>query len=177
MSGTLLNRIVGAFCIAGILAFVVSILGDQLVQPGKHTPAGTVKAGPAVAPQKKPEEQKLDPIGPLLASAKLDAGKRQANKCTACHTLAKGDDAKKLGPPLWNIVGRKAGKLEDYSFSKAMEKMTGAWDYETLNAFIYKPKRYVRGTKMGFAGISKPQDRADLIAYLRTLSDQLAPLP
>ncbi len=177
MAGTLLSKIIGALCIAGLLAFAVGMLGDSLVTPGKQVESGTVASATPSRKIPKKAEEKTDPIGPLLAAAKVDAGSRQANKCSACHTLKKGDNTKKLGPPLWDVVGRKAGKLEGYSFSKAMAEMSGNWDYEALNQFIFKPKGYLRGTKMGFAGIGKATDRADLIAFLRSLSDQPVPLP
>ena len=115
-------------------------------------------------------------MGPLLAAASIDSGKKQANKCTACHAVNEGGKAK-LGPPLWDIVGRKPGTMEGFRFSTAMAKMGGAWDYETLNKFLAKPKKFVPGTKMGFGGIPKVKDRANLIAYLRSLSDQPKPLP
>jgi cytochrome c len=78
---------------------------------------------------------------------------------------------------LWDIVGRKPGAMEGFRFSPAMVKMRGAWDYETLNKFLAKPKKFVPGTKMGFSGIPKAKDRANLISFLRSLSDQPKPLP
>jgi cytochrome c len=175
MSRIELNKIVGAFFIAASLVVAVSLLGDALVQPKPHSSTTIVAAAPTLAPQAK-EEVPVDPVGPLLAAASVDSGKKQANKCTACHAVNK-DGKSKLGPPLWDIVGRKPGTMEGFRFSAAMEKMGGAWDYETLNKFLNKPKKFVPGTKMGFGGIPKVKDRADLIAYLRSLSDQPKPLP
>jgi len=175
MSGFELNKIMGAILSAALLLMVIGIIGDVLVQPKKHTSSMVVADAPATAPAPEKEE-KLDPIGPLLAAANVEAGKKQANKCAACHTFDKGGKAK-LGPPLWDIVNRKKAASDDFKYSPALAKKDGDWNYESLNIFIVKPRSYVPGTKMVFAGIRKPSDRANLIAYLRTLSDQPKPLP
>ncbi len=112
----------------------------------------------------------------LLAQANVSSGKRVAKKCTACHTFKKGGKTK-TGPNLYGIVGRKIGAVKGYKYSSAMAKHGGVWDYVALDQFLAKPKKFIRGTKMGFAGLKKPQDRADLIAYLRTFSPNPVPLP
>ena len=173
MSGFELNKIMGAILSAALLVMVIGIIGDVLVHPKQHTSSVVVADAPAPAPQK---EEKIDPIGPLLAAANVEAGKKQANKCAACHTFDKGGKSK-LGPPLWDIVSRNKAAVDEFKYSPAMVKKEGTWNYESLNIFIVKPRSYVPGTKMVFAGIRKPSDRANLIAYLRSLSDQPKPLP
>ena len=165
MSGFELNKIMGAILSAALLVMVIGIIGDVLVKPKQHTSSVVVADAPSA-----------EPIGPLLAAANVEAGKKQANKCAACHTFDKGGKSK-LGPPLWDIVNRKKAATDGFNYSSALQKKDGDWNYESLNAFIVKPRSYVPGTKMVFAGIRKPSDRADLIAYLRSLSDQPKPLP
>ncbi len=114
-------------------------------------------------------------ISGLFGSADLEKGKAKAGLCTSCHPLVKGQ--KSIGPSLWNIVNRPKSSLQDFDYSPAMRTQEGVWTYQDLNAFVAYPAWSVPGTRMEFSGISEPQDRADLIAYLRTLSDSLVPLP
>ena len=104
-------------------------------------------------------------------------GERLFNQqCKTCHTVDKGG-ANKVGPNLWSIVGRKKASHDGFSYSSALQSKGGDWSYEDINHMIVKPQGYVRGTKMAFAGLAKEQDRADVIAFLRTMSDNPAPLP
>ena len=116
-------------------------------------------------------------LADTVAAADAGSGKSVAKKCTTCHTLNDGG-ANKIGPNLWGVVERAVASHAGYSFSSALQgKSDEAWSYENLNAFLLKPKKWAPGTKMGFAGIKKPQDRADLILYLRSLSGDPAALP
>ena len=128
-------------------------------------------AGTAVAAPAGPE-----PILALLAEADIAAGMKLAKKCTACHVFEEGV-ANKVGPGLWNIVNAGKGAVDGFGYSAALAGFGGAWDYQALNAFLYKPKAYIAGTKMNFAGLKKPKDRANMIAYLRSLSSAPAALP
>ena len=112
-----------------------------------------------------------------MASADPVEGEKVARKCKACHSLDKGGP-NKIGPALWDIVGRGIAGAEGYKYSGALSGMSGdSWSLENLDAFIERPKDYAPGTKMSFAGISKEDDRAALLAYLRSLSDNPVPLP
>lgn len=126
-----------------------------------------VDAGPA-----------FEPISAMLASADVSAGEAGVRKCAACHSFDEGG-ANKVGPNLYNIVNRDIAGLDGFGYSNALiEYGEGkVWTYEELNGFLWKPKTFVKGTSMGFAGIKKPEDRADLVAYLRTLAGDPAPLP
>ncbi|MGY9006499.1 MAG: c-type cytochrome [Alphaproteobacteria bacterium] len=176
------NKIIGAVLVTLLVIKVVDLAGDgltpshPLAKPAYSVLAATPTAAkdPAATKAAKPVAQ-LASIAPLLAKASMDAGKKLAKKCSTCHSLKK-DGKNKVGPMLWNIVGAKqaGGK---FSYSKALKKLDGNWDFEALNRFIAKPKRYAPGTKMSFAGIKKPSDRAALIAYLSSLSDQPVTLP
>jgi cytochrome c len=96
--------------------------------------------------------------------------------CVTCHTIDKGG-ANKVGPNQWNLVGRKKASEEGFSYSTGLKAMGGEWTYEDINHMIFKPLSFVKGTKMAFVGVPKEQDRADLIAYLRTMNDNPPPLP
>ncbi len=115
-------------------------------------------------------------IAVLLAAADAGAGKKLAKKCATCHSFEQGGK-NKIGPILWNIVGAEKGKHEGFTYSKALVEKGGTWTYGDLDAFLSAPKAYVTGTKMLFPGFKKPQDRANLILYLHSLSDEPPPLP
>lgn len=117
------------------------------------------------------------PVVAKIASASADEGKALFKKCAACHTYEKGA-ASKVGPNLWGVVGRPKGKVVEYAgYSEAMKAKGGEWSYESLAAFIYKPKAYVVGTKMIYNGTADPAEIANLLAYLRTLNDTPPALP
>ncbi len=117
-----------------------------------------------------------EPILALLSEADISAGRKVAKKCTACHVFDKGG-SNRVGPALWNVVNASMGKVDGYAYSNVLAGFGGVWDYQSLNQFLYKPKVYMKGTKMNFAGLKKPSDRANIIAYLRSLSDAPADLP
>ncbi len=119
-----------------------------------------------------------EPIGPLLVNASTEAGERVFKKCAACHTVDNGG-ANKVGPNLWNIVNSPIAADDDFSYSSSFKDYAEGknWTYEELNGFLWKPRTYVRGTAMGFAGLPKVEDRANVVFYLRSISDNPAPLP
>ena len=124
-----------------------------------------------------PEEAPAETVVALLAAADATAGQSVAKKCKACHTFDQGG-ANKLGPNLWNIVNRQIAGTAGFKFSPALQGLSGeTWTFEALDAFLTKPKDYAPGTKMSFGGLKKPEARANLIAYLRSLSDNPAALP
>lgn len=174
---------------AAVLLALLVIVGSRTYIQGRH-PHYDEAAGYQL-PAPPPEEAApaagaaaekgpaFDPaaVVALIAKAKPDAGKQALGKCLACHTADKAA-ASKAGPNLWNVVNRKPGTREDFKgYSDGMKAKGGEWSYEHLAAFIHSPKTYLPGTKMGFNGVSKPEELADIIAYLRTLADSPAPLP
>ena len=174
MFGLDLRKLTGAAVIAGLAVMVIGVIGDALVAPRKHTAAHMTFA--AKAPAAPKEEEKEVPIAERLASADAKAGAKISSKCKSCHDLT---SAKKLkvGPPLWDIIQAGKAHVDGYSYSSALSGADGSWSYEDLDAFIASPKSFLDGTKMTFAGIKDGKDRADLIAYLRSLSASPKPLP
>ena len=173
-----LNKLFAGILLAGLLLMAGIKLADVLVPHSEleqnayviEVPEGGAEA--AVAPADTGPE----PILALLASADAAAGEKLAKKCTACHVF-EPDGANKVGPMLWNIVNAQKGAVDGFSYSAALSEFGGEWDYVALNAFLAKPKAYISGTKMNFAGLKKPADRANMIAYLRQQADSQAALP
>jgi cytochrome c len=177
MSNLELNKVVAAVLVAGLVGMAAGNLSDILYKPNlnvKHGYKVEVTEVP-VAGTVPAAEVKVDIIE-LLAKSSAESGAKLIKKCTLCHSFTKGGP-NKIGPNLWNIVENKKVHRDDFSYSKALKAKGGTWNYEDLYHMIHKPMEFVPGTKMNFIGFKKPQDVADVIAYLRTLSDNPVPLP
>ena len=120
-------------------------------------------------------EQKVD-IAALMAMGDVTIGEKVFKKCAACHSIVKGGK-NNIGPALYNVVGRKTGVVSDYKYSKALASYDKEWTFEELNGYLIKPAKWVKGTKMAFAGLRKEKDRASVIKYLNQNSDSPLPLP
>lgn len=174
-----LNKVLGAILGTCLCLLAINIAAGSIFTPATPAKPGYVIQVKAEAPAgaKPTAAQPEKPIAVLLASASVKKGEDAARKCQACHTLTKGGP-NRVGPNLWNIVGSPRGEDRGgFNFSDAMKKKGGTWTYDELNKFIKGPREYIPGTKMTFAGIQKDSERADVIAYLRTLSDNPQPLP
>jgi cytochrome c len=166
-------RVPGAILLAILLLFVIGKVGNNLVDPGRHAARHVADAPAARAPA---APAPVEPVLPLLAQASVERGQSVAKKCVACHTFEKVGKAG-VGPPLWNVVNSDRAAKEGFAYSNAMKASEGDWTYQSLNAYIANPRQFIPGNKMAFAGIPKVEERADLIAFLRTRADQPAPLP
>jgi cytochrome c len=178
MNGFELNKIIAAILFALLIAMVSGFLAKEIMTPEKlaknvyvvegvgEAPAAATSAAPAGPPK----------IEPFLAKADVAAGEKYARVCGTCHTFGKGEGAK-IGPNLYGIIGAKHAHMEGFNYSDAMKAMPGNWDADELNEFLFNPRAHVPGTKMTFAGIKGDQDRANVIAWLYTLSDSPKPLP
>jgi len=172
------NKIVGALLGTMLFAMGINIFAGAIYAthkpaiPGYDLPAAEEAASGAAAATQEPSE----PLPVLLGKADPAKGEKIAQACTQCHIFQKSGP-KKPGPPLFGIVGRQVASVDGFGYSSAMKGKGGTWDPEHINEFITNPRKVVPGTAMTYAGLNKPQQRADLIAFLNTLSDNPQPLP
>jgi cytochrome c len=174
-----LNKVMGAVLATCLFLMVTSIGAGAIFSPGKVEKPGyeiAVKEAEGAATGGK-EAESSEPIEKLLQTASVEKGATAAKKCAACHSFEKGGP-NRVGPNLWATVNEKKGEGKNgFNFSAALKGKGGTWTFEDLNKFLLNPKAYVPGTAMGFAGIAKDSERADVIAYLASLNEPPVPLP
>lgn len=173
------NKGVGALLLAGIWAMVTGIVSSIVFAPEMPAKPGYAVA---IAGEAKTETKAAATVAPIeerLKTADAARGQKGFSKCASCHTGDKGGPAK-VGPNLYGVVGGPKAHMEGFKYSAGMAERGAAgekWTFADLDHFLTDPKAFVKGTAMGFAGIKDPADRADVIAYLRSLSDNPVPLP
>ena len=174
-----LNKIIAAILIVALLVIGLGKIEDVVFhvqkpeKPGykveveNQLVSGSSEATKVVA--------KIDIVA-LMTQGDVESGKKVFKKCAACHSITKGGK-NKIGPALYNVVGRKVGGVGDYKYSKALMAYEKEWTFEELNGFLIKPAKWIKGTKMAYAGLRKEKDRASVIMYLNQNSDNPKPLP
>ena len=169
MSGFELNKIISAVLLASLIAMIVGIVANVLYKPDlRPAQRGYSVAVTEGTPgnENAPAEIIVD-IAALMKNANATLGQDISKKCLSCHSLDKGGP-NRVGPNLWDVAGRDKGIEPGYKYSAAMAAKGGAWDDESLFHFLNKPSKFVPGTKMSFAGLSKPEDIVNVIAFLKT---------
>jgi len=172
-----INKIIAAVLITVLLIFGIGKVADVVFHVKKPNVQGykvEVKVGSATSTQASPENQ-ID-ISALLALGAVNEGKKIFKKCAACHSINQ-DGGNKIGPALYAVVGRAVGSVSDYKYSKALASYGKEWTFEELNGFLLKPSKWIKGNKMGFAGLKKDKERASVILYLNENSDSPLQLP
>ena len=174
-----INKIVAAILLVALLVIGLGKLSDAIFFVKKPEKPGyvveieqeaiTTTASETVA------EEKVN-ISALMALGTVAEGEKIFKKCAACHSINKGGK-NNIGPALYNVVGRKIGGMDNYKYSKALAAYGKEWNFEELNGFLIKPAKWIKGTKMAYAGLRKEKDRASVIKYLNANSDNPLPLP
>jgi cytochrome c len=174
-----LNKIVAAVLMVALLVIGIGKLSNAIFHVEKpKTPGYAVEVEQAttvLSSTKAAVEEKIDIVA-LMAMGDVASGEKIFKKCAACHSINKGGK-NNIGPALYNVVERKVGGVANYKYSKALATYEKNWTFEELNGFLKKPAKYIRGTKMAYAGLRKEKDRASVIKYLNQNSDNPIPLP
>ena len=174
-----INKIVAAVLMVALLVIGIGKVSDLVFHVEKpKTPGYAVEMEQATTISSSSEttvEEKID-ITALMAMEDISLGEKVFKKCAACHSIVKGGK-NNIGPALYNVVGRKTGAITDYKYSKALASYDKEWTFEELNGYLIRPAKWIKGTKMAFAGLRKEKDRASVIKYLNQNSDIPVPLP
>ena len=175
-----LNKIIGAVLLTALIIIGLNKFADFLFHIDKPEQSaykieGLETVDVANVSVEKKVEEKVN-IVQLLSLGDIAHGEKVFKKCSACHMVA-ADGKNMIGPNLWGVIGRNAGSISDYNYSKAMIAYGKEWSFEEMNAYLFKPQAYIKGTKMAFAGLRKEKDRASVILYMNSKSSSPKPLP
>ena len=174
-----LNKIIAAILMVALLIIGIGKISNLICHVEKpKTPGYAVEVENIVSTSSMSVEvakEQVD-ISALMAMGDVISGEKIFKKCSACHSIVKGGK-NNIGPALYNVVGRKTGVINDYKYSKALASYDKEWTFEELNGYLIKPAKWIKGTKMAFAGLRKEKDRASVIKYLNQNSDNPLPLP
>ena len=174
-----MNKIIASIVLAIILVLGINKIADVIFyveKPEKsaYQVSSMTSVASTTTSQTSSENSGSENIMALFASVNAADGEKVFKKCAACHSIAKGGK-NKIGPALWGVLGRKAGSVSDYKYSKALAAHGKSWSFEEMNGFLLKPKEWIKGTKMSFAGLKNAKERAAVILYMNQNTD--SPLP
>ena len=174
-----INKIVAAILMVALLIIGIGKVSDIVFHVEKPKKPGYAidaeQEVATIATSSETSDEKID-MAALMAMGDLVIGEKVFKKCAACHSIVKGGK-NNIGPALYNVVGRQIGAVSDYKYSKALSGYGKEWTFEELNGYLIKPAKWIKGTKMAFAGLRKEKDRASVILYLNQNSDSPVPLP
>ena len=177
-----INKIIASILLTALIIIGIGKIADVLfynekpkVSAYKVEGVGENVSAKEASTEMEIKDEVVD-IKALLAMGDLAHGEKVFKKCSACHMIA-ADGKNKIGPNLWGVIGRKAGAISDYNYSKAMVAYAKEWTYEEMNAYLIKPQAYIKGTKMAFAGLRKEKDRASVILFMNSKSSSPKALP
>jgi len=174
-----LNKIIAAVLMVALVVIGIGKLSDVIFYVEKPKTPGysiEVEATTKVSTTSSSSTSEKIDIAALMATGDIAHGEKVFKKCAACHSIIKGGK-NAIGPALYNVVGRKVGAIENYKYSKALAVYDKEWTFEELNGFLIKPAKWIKGTKMAYAGLRKEKDRASVIKYLNENSDSPLQLP
>lgn len=174
-----INKIIASILLTALIIIGLGKFTDALFHVDKPKQSAYKVEGLEVVESKISGEEKVEEkvdISKLLAMGDLGHGEKVFKKCSACHMIASGGK-NMIGPNLWSVIGRTAGSVSDYKYSKAMLAYGKQWTFEEMNSYLIKPQAYVKGTKMAFAGLRKEKDRASVILFMNSKSSSPKPLP
>ena len=175
-----INKIIAAILIVALLIIGLDKISDAIFYVEKpETPSYSIEVEQVISASTTNAEEKIEKlvdIAALMSMGDAVSGEKIFKKCAACHSIVKGGK-NNIGPALYNVVGRKVGVVSDYKYSKALVEYKKEWTFEELNGYLIKPSKWIKGTKMAFAGLRKEKDRASVIKYLNQNSDSPLPLP
>ena len=175
-----MNKIIVSIALAVILVLVINKIANVIFyveKPEKsaYQVASVTTAVSTTAAETSSENSEPENIMSLFASTSAANGAKIFKKCAACHSIIQGG-GNKIGPALWGVLGRQAGSISDYKYSKAMAAHGKVWSFEEMDGFLIKPKDWIKGTKMSFTGLKNAKDRAAVILYMNENTDNPIPL-
>ena len=171
-----INKIITAILVTILVVFGIGKISDIIFdKDDKNIVAYKVETPEGTTGEANAAETNVD-LNALFAMADIAHGEKVFKKCKACHSIDAGG-GNKIGPKLWNVMFRPVGSIADYKYSKALASYGKEWNWEEMNGFLIKPSKWIKGNKMGFAGLKDERDRASVILYLNQNSDNPKPLP
>tara|TARA_Y100001970_G_scaffold120561_1_gene149439 strand:- start:625 stop:1155 length:531 start_codon:yes stop_codon:yes gene_type:complete len=171
-----INKIVAAIIFTVLVVFGIDKVNDFIFHVEKPPKAAYVVEAPAAKTTSSDSSGGAVDIKALLALGTIEHGQKVFKKCSACHVVAK-DGKNKIGPVLYGVLGRQSAAISDYKYSKALVAHGKKWSYSEMNAYLLKPQAHIKGTKMAFAGLKSEKDRASVILYMNSFSDNPLPNP